>query len=84
MNEQTNVMQEKQKYNASFSHYLLIDYEPYYTFTTSKVLLVKCRDYPELIGELRTYERVNLTAEIQEICKDGIILKKVEWRPVDE
>lgn len=63
-----------------FSHYLLIDYELYYTF--SKVLLVKGRDYPDLIGELRTYERVNLTAEIQETCKDGIILKKVEWRPV--
>ncbi|WPX99846.1 hypothetical protein Megpolyxen_01754 (plasmid) [Candidatus Megaera polyxenophila] len=70
----------KQNYTAIFSHYIPINYEPYYVFTTDKALLVKCNDYPDL----NAYEKVNLAAEIQKICKDGVILKNVEWRPADE
>lgn len=84
MNEQTYLLEGKQNYIAIFSHYVPIDYEPYYVFTTDKALLVKCNDYPDMIGELNAYEKVNLAAEIQEICKDGVILKNVEWRPVNE
>ena len=74
----------KQNYTAIFSHYVTIDYESYYVFTPDKALLVKCNDYPEMIGELNAYERVSLTAEIQETCKAGVILKNVEWRPANE
>jgi len=71
-------------YTAIFSHYVLVKYEPHYVFTTEQALLVKCRDYPDMIGELNAYDRVKLTAEVQETCKDGIILQNVEWRPVNE
>lgn len=37
----------KQNYTAIFSHYVPINYEPYYVFTTDKALLVKCNDYPD-------------------------------------
>jgi hypothetical protein len=76
--------QGKQHFKAIFSHYVAIKYKPYYVFTTEKALLVKCNDYPDMIGELNGYDRVNLTAEIQETCKDGVILKNVEWRPANE
>jgi hypothetical protein len=74
----------KQKFNAIFSHYVAVKYYPHYVFTTETALLVKCNDYPDMIGELNAYERVSLTAEIQETCKDGLILKNVEWRLADE
>jgi len=75
---------EKQKFKAIFSHYVAVKYEPHYVFTTERALLVKCNDYPDMIGELNAYERVSLTAEIQETCKEGVILKNVEWRLADE
>lgn len=75
---------EKQNFKAIFSHYVTVKYEPHYVFTTEQALLVKCNDYPEMIGELNAYDRVSLTAEIQETCKDGVILKNVEWRPANE
>jgi len=71
------------QYTAIFSHYVAVKHEPHYVFTTEQALLVKCRDYPDMIGELNAYDRVKLTAEIQEICKDGIILQNVEWRLVN-
>lgn len=71
-------------YTAIFSHYVAVKHEPHYVFTTEQALLVKCRDYLDMIGELNAYDRVKLTAEIHETCKDGIILKNVEWRPVNE
>ena len=74
----------KQHFKAIFSHYVAIKHQPHYVFTTEKALLVKCNDYPDMIGELNAYDRVELTAEIQETCKDGIILKNVEWRPANE
>ena len=74
----------KQHFKAIFSHYVAVKYEPHYVFTTERALLVKCSDYPDMIGELNGYDRVNLTAEIQETCKEGIILKNVEWRPTNE
>jgi hypothetical protein len=74
----------KQKYRAIFSHYVAVKYEPHYVFTTEKALLVKCNDYPDMIGELNVYDRVELTAEIQGTCKDGVILKNVEWRLANE
>jgi hypothetical protein len=37
-----------------------------------------------MIGELNAYDRVELTAEVQETCKDGLILKNVEWRAANE
>jgi hypothetical protein len=74
----------KQKYKAIFSHYVAVKYYPHYVFTTEKALLVNCNDYPDMIGELNAYDRVELTAEIQETCKDGVILKNVEWRAVNE
>ena len=84
MNKQINELQKKQSYKAIFSHYVAVKYEPHYVFTTEKALLVKCNDYPDMIGELNAYDRVELTAEIQETCKDGVILKNVEWRLADE
>jgi hypothetical protein len=74
----------KQKFNAIFSHYVAVKYEPHYVFTTENALLVKCYDYPDMIGELNAYDKVSLTADIQETCKEGVILKNVEWRPVNE
>ncbi len=75
---------EKQNFKAIFSHYVAVKYYPHYVFTTEKALLVKCNDYPDMIGELNAYDRVELTAEIQETCKEGVILKNVEWRQVNE
>ena len=74
----------KQNFKAIFSHYVAVKYEPHYVFTTEEALLVRCNDYPDMIGELNGYDRVSLTAEIQETCKHGVILKNVEWRPVNE
>ena len=74
----------KRHFKAIFSHYVAIKHKPHYVFTTEQALLVKCNDYPDMIGELNGYDRVNLTAEIQETCKQGVILKNVEWRPADE
>ena len=74
----------KQHFKAIFSHYVAVKYEPHYVFTTERALLVKCNDYPGMIGELNAYDKVSLTADIQETCKDGVILKNVEWRPANE
>jgi len=74
----------KRHFKAIFSHYVAIKHKPHYVFTTEQALLVKCNNYPDMIGELNAYERVNLTAEIQETCKDGVILKNVEWSMVNE
>lgn len=74
----------KRHFKAIFSHYVAIKNQPHYVFTTEKALLVKCNDYPDMIGELNAYDRVSLTADIQETCKHGVILKNVEWRPADE
>ena len=74
----------KQNFKAIFSHYVAVKYEPHYVFTTEEALLVRCNDYPDMIGELNGYDRVSLTAEIQGTCKAGVILKNVEWRPVNE
>ena len=71
-------------YTAIFSHYVAVKHEPHYVFTTEQALLVKCRDYPDMIGELNAYDRVSLTAEIQETCKDGKKKKNVEWRLANE
>jgi hypothetical protein len=76
--------QGKQHFKAIFSHYVAIKHQPHYVFTTEQALLVKCSDYPDMIGELNAYERVSLTAEIEGTCKAGVILKDVEWRPEDE
>jgi len=74
----------KKSYKAVFSHYVAIKYEPHYVFTTEQPLLVKCSDNPDMIGELNSYDRVSLTAEIHSSCKEGIILKNVEWRLTNE
>ncbi len=74
----------KQHFKAIFSHYVAVKYEPHYVFNTERALLVKCNDYPDMIGELNAYDKVSLTADIQETCKDGVILKNVEWRPANE
>jgi hypothetical protein len=74
----------KRHFKAIFSHYVAIKHKPYYVFTTEQALLVKCNDYPDMIGELNAYDKVSLTADIQETCKEGVILKNVEWRPVNE
>ena len=74
----------KQHFKAIFSHYVAIKHQPHYVFTTEKSLLVNCNDYPDMIGELNAYDRVELTAEVQETCKDGLILKNVEWRAANE
>jgi hypothetical protein len=74
----------KQNFKAIFSHYVAIKHQPHYVFTTEEALLVNCNEYPDMIGELNAYDRVELTAEIQETCKDGVILKNVEWRLADE
>jgi hypothetical protein len=76
--------QGKQHFKAIFSHYVAIKHQPHYVFTTEQALLVKCSDYPDMIGELNAYERVSLTAEIEGTCKAGVILKDVEWRLADE
>ena len=54
-------------YTAIFSHYVAVKHEPHYVFTTEQALLVKCRDYPDMIGELNAYDRVKLTAEVQDV-----------------
>lgn len=74
----------KHHFKEIFSHSVAVKYEPHYVFTTERALLVKCKDYPDMIGELNAYERVSLTADIEGTCKDGVILKNVEWRPANE
>jgi len=74
----------KQKFNAIFSHYVAIKHKPHYVFITEQALLVKCNDYPDMIGELNAYDKVSLTADIEGTCKEGVILKNVEWRAANE
>jgi len=74
----------KQHFKAIFSHYVAIKHKPHYVFTIEQALLVKCSDYPDMIGELNAYDKVSLTADIEGTCKAGVILKNVEWRPADE
>ena len=84
MTQQNKGTKEKQNFKAIFSHYVAVKYEPHYVFTTEQALLVKCNDYPEMIGELNAYDRVSLTADIEGTSKDGVILKNVEWRSANE
>ena len=47
---------ETLNFTGMFSHYTPIDLEPYYVFTnyvftTKQKFLIKCIDYPKLIGE---------------------------------
>ena len=84
MTQQNKGTKEKQHFKAIFSHYVAVKYEPHYVFTTERALLVKCSDYPDMIGELNAYDRVSITAEIHSTSKEGVILKNVEWRLADE
>jgi len=67
-------------FTAIFDHYTPINLEPFYVFTTEVRYLVKCEDYPELIGELSPSARVNLKGQVDKKYKEGIKLKNVEWR----
>ena len=67
------------KFTGMFSHYTPIDFEPYYVFTSDKKFLIKCIDYPKLIGELSPYDLLNMEAEIEGQCKEGTKLTNVKW-----
>jgi len=62
-----------------FSHYTPINFEPYYVFTSDKKFLIKCIDYPKLIGELNPQDLVNIQGDVEEKCSDGIKLINVKW-----
>jgi len=70
---------ETLNFTGMFSHYTPIEFEPYYVFTTKQKFLIKCIDYPKLIGELSPYDLVNIQANIEDKCKEGTKLTNVEW-----
>ena len=43
----------KRHFKAIFSHYVAIKHKPHYVFTTEQALLVKCNDYPDMIGVIK-------------------------------
>lgn len=71
-------------FTGMFSHYMPINLEPYYVFTTAKQkFLIKCADYPKFIGKLAHYDLVNIEAEVEEQCQEGTKLTNVKWGVVN-
>ena len=62
-----------------FERYTPIDMQPYYVFTTEHRYLVRCEDYPELIGELSPSTKVNIKGGIGAKLSQGIELLNVKW-----
>lgn len=71
-------------FTGMFSHYTPINLEPYYVFTTKQKFLIKCIDYPTLIGELSPYDLVNIEAEVEAKCQEGTKLINVKWSLLNE
>ena len=73
------MQKETLNFTGMFSHYTPINFEPYYVFTSDKKFLIKCIDYPKLIGELSPYDLINIQGDVEEKCSDGIKLTNVKW-----
>ena len=73
------MQKETLNFTGMFSHYTPINFEPYYVFTSDKKFLIKCIDYPKLIGELNPQDLVNIQGDVEEKCSDGIKLINVKW-----
>ena len=72
-------------FTGMFSHYMPINLEPYYVFTTAKQkFLIKCADYPKFIGKLAHYDLVSIEAEVEEQCREGTKLTNVKWSLLNE
>ena len=68
------------RFYARFAHYTPINFDPHYLFQTDKEkYLIKCSDYPELIGKLSPYDLVNIEAELLERSEEDIKLTNVKW-----
>lgn len=84
MNTARTHIAETLSFTGIFIHYTPIDFEPYYVFTTEQKFLIKCIDYPKLIGELSPYDLVNINGEVEERCKEGVKLTNVKWGLSDD
>jgi hypothetical protein len=73
------MQKETLNFTGMFSHYTPINFEPYYVFTSDKKFLIKCIDYPRLIGELSPHDLVNIQGDVEEKCSGGIKLMNVKW-----
>ena len=71
-------------FTGIFERYTPIDMQPYYVFTTDKRYLVRCEDYPKLIGELSPSTKVNIQADIGNKLSQGVELLNIEWSMLDE
>jgi len=73
------MQKETLNFTGMFSHYTPINFEPYYVFTSDKKFLIKCIDYPKLIGDLSPQDLVNIQGDVEEKSSDGIKLINVKW-----
>lgn len=71
-------------FTGVFEHYTPIDMQPYYVFTTKHRYVVRCKDYPQMIGELSPNDKVNIQAEIGAKLSQGVELLNVKWEMLDE
>lgn len=67
-----------------FDRYTPINEDPYYVFSHSTQYLVRCRDIPELIGQLYPTKRIKLKGGIEKQVKEGILLNEVEYELLDD
>jgi len=72
------MQKETLNFTGMFSHYTPINFEPYYVFTSDKKFLIKCIDYPKLIGDLSPQDLVNIQGDVEEKSSDGIKLINVK------
>lgn len=73
------MQKETLNFTGMFSHYTPINFEPYYVFTSEKKFLIKCIDYPKLIGELNPQDLINIQGDVEGRSSDGIKLTNVKW-----
>ena len=69
-------------FTGVFERYTPIDMQPYYVFTTEHRYLVKCEDYPKMIGELSPSTKVNIQAVVGNKLSQGVELMDVKYEVV--
>lgn len=70
---------ETLNFTGRFARYIPINCVPYYVFNSEQRFLIKCIDYPELIGKLSPYDLINIEGEVVERSEEGIKLTNVKW-----
>jgi len=71
-------------FTGIFLNYTPINMCPYYVFTTEHRYLVRCEDYPKMIGKLSPNTKVHIKGDIGTKLSQGVELLNIKYEVLDE